>query len=244
MVSLAFACYLKVPKETIYAIGLGALLHDVGKMQIPLEILDKPGRLSDDEFDIVRHHPVRGYEMVADSGPDVPRASLDVVRNHHERQKGHGYPDAVSGTAFPQHVKIAAAADVYDALTSQRAYRRALTPHDSLRLMYKTGARDFGAHITENFIRCLGIYPVGSAVKLVNGYVGVITSVSKSAVLKPVVLLLLKSDGIQVLPRRYLNLATIRPGDSAKGWAIESVTDAVEHNIDVGSILADEIALH
>lgn len=146
--------------------GLAGLLHDVGKARIPLEVLNKPGRLDAAEFQLVQQHPQLGAQMLRDSGTASAMA-IDVCLHHHERPDGGGYPDRLAGDALSLHARMGAICDVYDAITSNRPYKAGWSPDESIaRMAAWTREGKFDAALFRAFVDCVGIYPVGSLVRL------------------------------------------------------------------------------
>lgn len=148
-----YACALAVSmgfdEATLFWFRVGALLHDVGKIVVPTDILNKPGTLTPEERRIMEGHPVAGVELVADI--EFPWDVLPMIRGHHERWDGHGYPDALAGEDIPLAARILCVADVYDALTSHRPYRKAFEPRDALRLMQADIGRQFDPAVLTSF---------------------------------------------------------------------------------------------
>ncbi|MGD8690751.1 MAG: HD-GYP domain-containing protein, partial [Gammaproteobacteria bacterium] len=173
ILSIAFGRHLGFAREHLELLGLGALLHDVGKMRTPVEILDKPGPLTKEEFEVMKRHPVDGYELVRKAGR-VPQEALDVIRYHHERLSGNGYPEGLKGDQLSTAVLVVALVDTYDAITSDRVHQNGIPAHHVLTMMHHLAPNDFGRELMEEFINCIGIYPVGSAVRLSNGALGVV----------------------------------------------------------------------
>lgn len=241
VLSIAFAFHLGLPREQIEVIGLGALLHDVGKMRTPQEVLNKPGALTDAEFDLIRRHPMDGYDIVR-AGGDVPPEALEIIRHHHERVDGRGYPDGLAGEALGLHVLITAIADVYDAVTSDRAYHAALPAHEGLKVLYAMTPTAFPRELVEAFIRCIGIYPVGSLVRLNNGAMGVVVATDPKRRLKPMVLLIKDPAGRPLLPRRLLDLSQFAEREGWDKWSIVGVLDAAEHGIDLAAVALEQAA--
>jgi len=155
---------LKLDESLIRDIGLAGLLHDIGKARIPQHLLDKPGPLTDAEFAIVRTHTERGYRMLRRC-EGVPEIALDVCRHHHEQVGGAGYPDRLGGPALSIYARMGAICDVYDAVTSIRAYKDPWSPGEALRWM-QSSDQHFDQEILEAFAACIGIYPIGGLVRL------------------------------------------------------------------------------
>lgn len=153
-------------------LGMAGLLHDIGKMEVPDTVLNKAGPLSDEEFDVVRRHAVQGHELLS-NGPRVPGAALDVCLHHHERVDGTGYPFGLSGDALSLYARMGAICDVYDALTSNRAYKGAWQPAQAVAAM-----RDWEGHFDPQllfkFFRSIGVYPPGMLVRLLSNQLAVV----------------------------------------------------------------------
>ncbi len=239
VLSIAFARHLGYADEQLRIIGLGALLHDLGKISTPSEILNKPGRLTPEEFVVMRKHPVDGYEMLCDSG-GIPAQSLQIIRHHHERIAGNGYPDGWQGEQIPVSVLITSVVDVYDAVTSDRCYHDGVPAHQGLQLLYDIAPNNFGRELVEEFIRCVGIYPVGSLVELTTGALGVVLSADPEHRLKPLVRLVREPDGSPCESRELVNLAELAGHDDAswRRWGIRRVLSAADYGIDVKAIVA------
>jgi putative nucleotidyltransferase with HDIG domain len=240
VLALAFGRYLGMERADLEVLGLGALLHDIGKMRTPENVLNKPGPLSDEESAIMRRHPVEGFEAMLRAG-DMPEAALEIIRLHHERTSGSGYPDGLAGDDIPLSVRVVAIADVYDAITSDRVYRDGVSADRAIRIMYANATDDFGRELVEAFIRCIGIYPVGSLVELDNGALGVVISSSPKARLKPVLLMVRTPEGRDYEKRLVFNLAAMDTGDDAVVPTVRRVLDAAEHGIDVAAITLAEL---
>jgi HD-GYP domain-containing protein (c-di-GMP phosphodiesterase class II) len=168
-------------------LGAAGLLHDVGKAYIPLEVLNKPGSLSSAECEIMRAHPRLGYDSLIEAGYTVEPV-LDAVLHHHERLDGSGYPEAFSGNEISLITRIASVADVYDAVTSQRVYHSALAPSVALRMIRKRAGIDFDSTVAQALIKVVGIYPIGSLVRLSSGYLAVVSEQNALNTAKPKVL--------------------------------------------------------
>lgn len=167
-------------------VGMAGLLHDVGKMSIPNDILNKPGRLTDEEFLIIKAHPQKGWEMLK-CCPDVSDLALDVCLHHHETVVGTGYPDRLSGEALTLYARMGAVCDVYDAITSDRCYKKGWEPGEAIRKMTEWKDGRFDEAVFRAFVKTVGIYPAGTLVKLKSGRLGVVMEQTEKSLLTPVV---------------------------------------------------------
>jgi len=169
---VALARELGLPASACREAGLAGLLHDVGKALMPLDVLNKPGKLTDAEFDVMRTHPVRGHALLVEGGA-AGAGAMDVCLHHHERVDGSGYPHRLKGEQISQLARMGAICDVYDAVTSVRAYKAAWDPADAIsRMASWTG--HFDPTLFAVFVRSLGIYPTGSLVRLRSGRLAVV----------------------------------------------------------------------
>lgn len=174
---------MNLPEDKIRSIGLGGLLHDLGKAVIAPEILNKPGKLTDAEFDVIKTHPSEGHRMLIESRfPD--KLALDVCLHHHEKVDGSGYPDKLKGDEISFFARMGAVCDVYDAVTSTRPYNNGWDPGETVRRMTSWKGH-FDERILHAFIRCLGIYPIGALVRLDSGRIGVVIEQGEKSLLTP-----------------------------------------------------------
>ena len=169
---VAMGISLQFSRKKLRKIALGALLHDLGKVKIPLSILNKNGTLSDEEFAQVKKHPVFGYEMISEQGL-VETASRLTVYQHHERINGKGYPEGLKGEQIHVSARIAAVADVFDALVADRPYRKAMPTHRALEIL-QSDKDAYDPEMLEHFMAHIAAYPIGSIVGLRSGKVGVV----------------------------------------------------------------------
>jgi putative nucleotidyltransferase with HDIG domain len=231
---IAFARHLGLNEEQTRIIGVGALLHDLGKMLVPLEILNKPGKLTSEEFEIMKNHVLLGAELLKDT-PGIPPRSLRVAMEHHERFKGGGYPRGLSEGQISLVGQLAAIVDVYDAITSDRVYHNHMHPHDAIKRMYEWSERDFNRSLLEKFIKCIGIYPLGSLVEVNKADIGFVISSNMTSALKPDVLLVM--DGQRKRYPAPHKISLTDKGNAAKKdkWVITRVLDAVEEGVRMDS---------
>jgi putative nucleotidyltransferase with HDIG domain len=187
------ARHLGMPKDAIESIGLGAMLLDIGKTRLPQEILLKPGRLTDEELRIARSHVEHGIAILEESRGVDPRVTT-MVRTHHERHDGSGYPNGLSGHQIPVDGRIAGIVDYYDAVTSKRPYAKAQSSYDCLRSLNKQAGTAFQTEMVEQFIQSIGFFPPGTLVQLNDGSVAVVIAQNRRHRLKPEILLLLDPE--------------------------------------------------
>jgi putative nucleotidyltransferase with HDIG domain len=181
---VALARDLGENEEDVLQAGLGGLLHDIGKARIPDEVLNKPGRLTPEEFELVKRHPEDGYQILA-ALPGIGELPLVITRHHHERMDGKGYPAGQSRNDMHRFARMAAIVDVYDALTSERCYRQPDNPAVALRRMMTWSGAHFDSELFQAFVRCVGIYPVGSLLRLRSGRLAVVREANERHPLAP-----------------------------------------------------------
>lgn len=226
---IALGRQLRLPDQEVRDCGMAGLLHDLGKVAIAPEILNKPGKLTDDEFQQIKRHPVAGFEALA-RWQDVPEIARDVCLHHHERYDGKGYPHGLKGEQISLHARMGAVCDVYDAITSNRPYKAGWCPAESLRRMAEwTKEGHFDPVMFAAFVKCIGIYPVGTLLRLKSGRVGVVIDSSKS-LLKPIVKVFFSAKSMSYVTPQNVDLSlagsteTIIAREEASTWGFGDTT--------------------
>jgi putative nucleotidyltransferase with HDIG domain len=184
--------------------GMAGLMHDIGKAAMPMDIINKPDKLTDQEFEIIRQHPARGESMLREAGV-TNEPVLQVCRHHHERMDGKGYPDRVSAEQLPLLVRMGAVCDVYDAITSNRPYKAGWDPAESIARMASWKGH-FDEEVLRAFIRSLGIYPIGSLVRLASGRLAVVVTQNPAKLTAPCVKVFFSINSGTHLKPELLNL--------------------------------------
>jgi len=213
---IALGKQLGMSDDELVDAGTAGLLHDVGKCLVPLDVLNKPGRLTAAEFDVIREHPMRGYRMLRDAGFQ-DSVALEVVLHHHERLDGKGYPDQLKGDEVTRLARMGAVVDVYDAMGSDRCYRKADPPTSVLKLLLSESGSHFDPVIVHSFIKSLGIYPNGSLVRLHSGRLAVVMEQHPEQALMPKVRVFYSTKSKMPVPTLDLDLSVER-GDPIVGY--------------------------
>ena len=210
---IVLARQLNLPPQQVREAGYAGLLHDIGKMAVASSILNKPGRLTDQEFIEMREHPARGLELLKAGGVDDP-VVLDVCLHHHEKVDGTGYPHRLRGEDISLFAKMGAVCDVYDAITSDRPYKRGWDPAEAVHKMAEWSAGHFDKTVFQAFVKSIGIYPVGSLVRLTTGRLGVVVDPGRQSLTCPQVKVFYSTaSGMRIAPQT-VDLA--RPGCTEK----------------------------
>ena len=193
VITLSIAQHLNYSTEKLLTIGKGALLHDIGKAKIPLDIINKPGKLTDTEYKLIKQHPSFGREICVKD--DLQNQIInDIVLHHHEDFEGTGYPHKLKRSEISKHVAIVSISDYYDALTTIRSYKRKINPAEAISMIFGQANKKFDRRLVNLFIKKVGIYPVGSIVKLKSKRIAMVVGFSQNNLLVPIVKILIDSD--------------------------------------------------
>lgn len=194
VLSLITGISMGYDEEKLKELGIGAMLHDVGKTRIPIEILNKPGGLTDEEFEIIKKHTNIGYEILKKSNMLSTYASY-IALTHHERYDGKGYPLGLKGNEVHEFARIVSVADVYDAITSDRVYKRRIKINEAVEYLIGMGDHQFDYNIVRNFIEHVTIYPPGTCVLLNTGDKAIVVDINRKYPNRPIVRILADREG-------------------------------------------------
>jgi HD-GYP domain-containing protein (c-di-GMP phosphodiesterase class II) len=195
----SFSRALELPREIIHEVAIGALLHDVGKATVPDAILNKPGKLTDDEFTQMKTHVVQS-KIILEATPGISPIALEVAAQHHERYDGSGYPNHLKGEGISRYGQMSAIVDVYDAITSNRCYHKGMPPTEALRKILEWSKFHFNPELAQVFIRSLGIYPTGSLIRLESGRLAIVTEQHPDKLMQPKVRVIFHTRGHYLKP--------------------------------------------
>ena len=193
-------------REFAAAMTYGGLLHDLGKAKVPQEVLNKPGRLSENEYEIMKSHSVHGDELAKASGITDVRV-LSVIRNHHERWNGQGYPDGFQRDGIPLFARIAAVADVFDALTAKRVYKDPMSSREAVSMIMESSDSDFDRTVVRALLLSVGLYPPGTTVELSDFSVGVVVGARNTDLFRPQVHISVDGKGRRAPEGTIIDLA-------------------------------------
>ncbi|NDY55668.1 HD-GYP domain-containing protein [Desulfovibrio sulfodismutans] len=235
VLATAFGQFLGLPEDELHPLGLAALFHDIGKANIPREVLNKPGRLDDREFQVIKRHPLESYVILKGMGALASKV-LSAIVEHHEKYDGSGYPRGIGGEEVSMFARIISLADVYDALTSERVYKKGMPPSQALGVMYGMREKDFHPTMVERFIKCLGIYPVGSFVRLSDSRHGLVWALNAQAPLSPTVKAAF-DDAMRPIPAEYVDLAACGEASAGPPLSIAEAVDPRRFNIDMAAVM-------
>lgn len=225
---VTFTHALGMDPATVHEAGLGGLLHDTGKMKVPPGILNKPGRLTEEEFVVMRSHAALSRQLL-EGVPGISPEVIQIAGEHHEKVGGGGYPEGIQGDRISLLGRMAAIVDCYDAVTSNRCYHRGMEPSEALKKLLEWSGTHLDGDLVQRFIRALGIYPVGALVRLESGRLAVVVE-QEEDLLRPAVRLVYDTGRGTRLPPRILHLSS---GEDA----IECFEEPADWNLDPMALL-------
>ncbi len=231
ILSIALGRQLGLTVKELEELGLCGMMHDMGKMQVPLHILNKPGRLEPDELAEMQSHPTKGLHLLM-TDSEMPGTAIDAAYGHHERMDGKGYPRGLSGDRIHPYTRIVSIADTYDAISSDRVYKKGKTHLESINIMTKASGEQLDEGLVLKFIESLGIYPPGNIVEMTNGEVAIVIETNPVKKLKPKITMLLDEDKKRV-PPRLVDLAKMDLDASGKSYGIKRMVRAEDYDIDI-----------
>ena len=206
---VAFGRGMKLPRETIKEMALGGLLHDVGKARIPDNILNKPAKLTDDEFARMQSHVTQSVILLKQT-PGVSDIAMRVAAEHHERFDGTGYPHRLTSDKISLYGQMASIVDVYDAISSERVYHRGMPPTQALKKLLEWSSHHFDPQLVQAFIRAIGIYPTGTLVQLDSKRIGVVIEQNEEKLLEPVVKVFYHAGQQHYIPPEIVDLSKVQ----------------------------------
>lgn len=222
LLAITFGRHLGHGIEDLNLIGVAGMLHDVGKALTPLEVLEKDGALSPEEFEIMRAHTTEGRNILM-GRPDVTHGSVDVAYAHHEALDGTGYPRKIGATGLSRMTRIVTICDVFDAVTSDRCYRGAQPSTKALDILNRGVGRKFDETLVGEFVKCIGLYPNGSVVELRNGSLGIVIGTNFRNRRLPRVLVVRDPEG-NPCEEHVIDLQRTAGKPEEEGWLIRAVT--------------------
>jgi len=230
LLSIVLGRHLGLPEKELNYLGLCGMMHDMGKILVPLEILNKPGKLDPGEMEIMQSHTSLGYELLK-SSDHIFYGAVEAALTHHERMDGKGYPRQMPSTKLSYNSNIVAVADIYDAITSDRVYQKGRTHHEATKIMLDVSGSHLNAQLVVKFIESLGVYPPGCYVELSNGAVAIVLEASGVYQLRPKVLTILDEDK-NVIEECILDLSEITFDSVGNALSIKQIIDPNDYQID------------
>jgi len=231
-----FGTYVGLAEEQIQELALSGFLHDIGKIKIPDEILHKPGRLNDQEMTIMKDHVYYGTKVLLEMG--IPALIVDTIGQHHERLDGYGYPEGLRGDEITQFGRMIAIVDTYDAITADRCYKVGMSSKKALQILMQDAPEKYDEGLVRQFVQCIGIFPVGSLVKLNNEKIAMVLKQHPVHATKPVVKVFYSIRGSHYLEPKELDLAA-----ASNGVKIVDAVIASEFKLDFNKYFNESIVV-
>ncbi len=231
LLSIILGKELGFSEAELNQLGLCAMLHDVGKMLIPFDILFKPGKLSQTEMNIMKSHAEKGRNILLDTKDVIP-AAVDVAYSHHERLDGQGYPRNLAGNDISLYTRIVTIADIYDGIVSDSVYKKGQTHLDAINILDKLSGQQLDSNLVMKFIKALGIYPPGSIVEMSNGEVALVLQPHHSKQTRPKILKLLDEDK-KTKPLKFVDLAISSKDLNGQTYTIKKIIKPDDYGINL-----------
>lgn len=241
VLSITLGRQVGLEEDDLEKLGLCGMLHDIGKTRVPIEVLNKEGALTAEEFALMRSHPVEGKNILL-GNHSVYHGAVDVCHNHHETLNGTGYPRGLNEKAINPFTRMVTIADVYDAITSDRCYKRGKSSLEALKILYGGRGTQFDANLVIEFINCIGLYPVGSIVALKNGCVGIVVSNNYVNRRLPRIHILLDENKNKI-DRYVLDLAKLKSSNDLEGYAITQILRSGDHGVSLLKAMEEGVTL-
>lgn len=222
ILAIAFGRQLGLDEAQLQHLGLCGLLHDVGKMRVPHDIVEKPAALTPKEWNMMKAHTVHGRNLLM-STENIPNTVVDVAYSHHERIDGEGYPRKISGNDISRFAKIVSLVDAYDAMTAERCYSKPKTSTEALKIIYNARGKQFDEALAIRFIETIGLYPAGSIVELYSGEVGIVIESNPQRRHLPKIILVRDADKNPLEKELVKDLQYIESGELPRRLLIKQV---------------------
>ncbi|GAA0855183.1 HD-GYP domain-containing protein [Aliiglaciecola litoralis] len=229
-----FAKYLGMAEEEVQELALAGFLHDIGKIKIPDEILHKPGRLTDPEMNIMRDHVFHGVCTLEDMG--LPEHIVRTMSEHHERLDGYGYPEGLRGDEISLYGRMIAIVDTYDAITADRVYKAGMSSQKALKILIGDSPTMYDLELVQKFVKCVGVYPVGSLVMLSNEHIGMVTKLNYESPTRPRVKVFYSARNETYLPIKDVDLKNSQT-------KVEKGVTPAEFGLDFNRFFRERIAI-
>jgi putative nucleotidyltransferase with HDIG domain len=221
LLAITFGRHLGHSIDDLNLLGVAGMLHDVGKALTPLDVLEKDGALSPEEFEVMREHTTQGRNILM-GRKDVTYGAVDVAYGHHEALDGTGYPRKVDGSSLSRMTRIVTICDVFDAITSDRCYRGAQSSSKALEILNRGAGRKFDEQLVAEFVKCIGLYPTGAIVELRNGCLGIVVGTNYRNRRMPRILIVRDEEG-KPCEERIVDLQRMAGKPDEEGWLIRTV---------------------
>ncbi len=239
---IGFASVLGYSKEMVLEAGMAGMLHDIGMVKLPEDLIRKVGLHTRQELESIKMHPIYGVEILKRFREELPSSVFHVVAEHHERLNGGGYPHFLKSHQIQQMSMLCAIADVYDRLTTAAPSKRACLPQEALALIFQGADEEYPRTLVEHFTKLMGIYPVGSFVKLESGEMGLVVKINRDHLLSPQVVMLFDRGGRKIENLQVRDLSRKKESES-EAWKISCSMDPANFGINPADIFHNHVVI-